>query len=45
MPLISALRRQKQEDLEFKFNIGYIARPCLKINKQKEPPKTNKAKH
>jgi hypothetical protein len=27
------LRKQKQEDHEFQANMGYIARPCLKINK------------
>jgi hypothetical protein len=32
--LIPAMRKLRQEDLEFKVSMGYIARPCLK-NKQK----------
>jgi hypothetical protein len=30
MPVIPALGRLKQEDHEFKANLVYIARPCLK---------------
>jgi hypothetical protein len=30
-----ALKRQGQEDGEFKDSLGYTARPCLKTNKQK----------
>jgi hypothetical protein len=34
MPVITAFRRLRQENPEFKTNLGYIARPCLK-NKTK----------
>jgi hypothetical protein len=36
MPVISALGRQRQEDLKFE---GYIVRPCLKTNKQQQKRK------
>jgi hypothetical protein len=29
-PLIPVLRRQKQEDHEFKISLGYLVRPSLK---------------
>jgi hypothetical protein len=29
MPIISALRRLRQEDHEFKTSLGYTVRPCL----------------
>jgi hypothetical protein len=31
MPVCPALRRLKQVDHEFKTNLGYVARPYLKI--------------
>jgi hypothetical protein len=31
--LIPELRRLKQENLEFKANLGYVEGPCLKILK------------
>jgi hypothetical protein len=33
MPIIQAPRRQRQEDLEFKVNMSYIARSYLKKEK------------
>jgi hypothetical protein len=36
MPVIPALRRPIQEDLEFKASLDYIARPCLNLT---PPPK------
>jgi hypothetical protein len=34
MPIISALRRLRQEDLEFKAGLGCIVRSCVKKKKK-----------
>jgi hypothetical protein len=36
MPVIPALRRLKQEDLEFEASLDYIINSCLKIIKEKK---------
>jgi hypothetical protein len=33
MPVIPALRRQRQEDREFKTSLDYVVRSCLKRKK------------
>jgi hypothetical protein len=33
-PVIPALRKLRQEDLQFKTSLGYTARPCLKKNQK-----------
>jgi hypothetical protein len=34
MPVISELERLRQKDAAVQINLGYIVRPCLKINHQ-----------
>jgi hypothetical protein len=36
MPVIQALRRQRQDIYEFKASLGYMARSCLKKPKPKQ---------
>jgi hypothetical protein len=38
MTVIPALRRLRQEDWEFKANLAYIGRPCLKTKESNEKP-------
>jgi hypothetical protein len=37
-PEIPAHRRQRQEEREFQTSLGFLARPCLKKNKNKQNP-------
>jgi hypothetical protein len=41
MPVIPALRRQRQEDTEFKASLGYTGGPYLKNNKTKQKTPNN----
>jgi hypothetical protein len=46
--IIPAVRRLRQEDLEFKASLGYTAKPCLKKEnkkKRKEKEKEKKRRH
>jgi hypothetical protein len=36
MPIIPSLKRVRQEDQKFKVSLGYITRPCLKIERERE---------
>jgi hypothetical protein len=36
MPVISALRKVRQDDLKFQASLGYIARHCLKTEKRRK---------
>jgi hypothetical protein len=39
MPIISAMRRTRQEEHKFEDSLGYIVRLCLKKKKKKNPNK------
>jgi hypothetical protein len=43
-PVISALRKLRPEDGEFKGTLGYVGRPCLKTQKQKQKHPSTKQK-
>jgi hypothetical protein len=38
MPIIPALRRLRQKNLEFEANVSYTSRSCLKKQINKNPP-------
>jgi hypothetical protein len=39
MPITPALRKLRQDGHKFKTSLGYIARPCLKRNKEEKRKK------
>lgn len=41
MPVISGLGRLKEEDPEFGASLGYIARSCLRADRQATPQANN----
>jgi hypothetical protein len=43
MPVIPILGRWKQKDCEFKVNLIYTAKPCLRKPKAPVPPKKKKS--
>jgi hypothetical protein len=42
MSVVSALRRPRQEVLEFQDSLGYIIRPCLKKSKKRNKNRKRK---
>jgi hypothetical protein len=42
MPVIPALRRQRQEDCEFRASLVYLVRTCLKITTKPKPNKPSR---
>jgi hypothetical protein len=45
MPVIPALRRLRQENLEFEVSMKYMVRPCLKKKNVKDPAQSNTVNH
>jgi hypothetical protein len=44
MPLVTALRKLREEDLKFKASVGYIVRPFLSQKKKKKEKERKKEK-